>query len=198
LTSTGVINTGSIATMTIGGDLAGLLNVTGLLGTLTVTGGTPGVIVAGDVNVITVLAGYGNSVLNVTEGGVQRLITAVPVAGGTLANTIHFKFVYDSQTMPNTPQVAMRITDTSPTPRSFNLALSVPGSSNAKFDLTRLDSTAGHVTGIGNISISGDILTQLTTPELQVFTDLTASSHAGVVLPADSIIAVEVSAILPI
>lgn len=194
-TSCGTLNGGSINTMTVGGDFAGALNVIGLLNSLTVDGGTPGVIVAGDVNVITVLAGFGNSVLNVTEGGIQREILATPVDGGCLPDTIHFAFVYDSQTATN-PQLAIRITDTDPVARSFNLALVVVNSSTAKFNLTRIDSNGA--TGISNISVWGDLLTQLTAPQLQLFTDLTASSHAGVVLPTDNITGVEISGRLPV
>ena len=197
LTSTGVINAGSIGSMTVGVDLAGLLNVTGLLGTLTVDGGTPGKIEAGSINVITVLAGYGNRVLDVTEGGIERQILATPVNGGNLPATIHFAFVYDSET-GTTPQLAIQITDTHPVARSFNLALVVVNSATAKFDLSLVDSLANGHTGISNITLQGDILTKLTAPELALFTNLTATSRAGVVLPADSITAVEVSGILPI
>ena len=196
LMSAGVLNAGSIATMTVGGDLAGQLNVTGLLGTLTVTGGTPGQIVAGDVNVITVRAGYGNIVLNVTENGIQREITATPVAGGTMPNTTHFAFVYDSTTAAD-PQLAIRITNTNPVARSFNLALTVVNSSTAKFNLSRIDSYANGLTGISNITVKGDLLTQLTAPELLLFTDSNSSSRAGVVLPSDNITGVEVSGSLP-
>jgi hypothetical protein len=181
-TDTGVMNVGSIATMTVGGDLAGHLNVTGLLGTLTVNGGTPGVIVAGDIHVITVLAGYGNLVLNVTENGVLRETTAMPVNGGNLPATVHFAFVYDSQTAAD-PQLAVRITDTNPVPRSFNLALVVVNSASAKFNLARVDSLANGATGISNISLQGDVLAKLSAPELSLFTDLTSASRAGVVLP---------------
>jgi hypothetical protein len=197
LTSTATLNVGSINTMTVGGDLAGLLTVTGLLNTLTVSGGTPGEIITGDVNVITVLAGYGNKILQVIEGGVERQIQATPVAGGTMPGTVHFAFVYDSQTAAN-PQLAIRVTDTNPVPRSFNLALVVVNSSTAKFNLSRIDSHSNGVTGISNISVQGDLLTQLTAPELQLFTDLNSGSRAGVVLPSDSITGVEVSGILPI
>jgi hypothetical protein len=183
--------------MTVGGDLAGLVSVTGLLNTLTVDGGTPGKIVAGDINVITVLAGYGNKVLQVIEGGIERQIQATPVNGGTLANTVHFAFVYDSLTSTD-PQLAIRVTDSNPTARSFNLALVVINSATAKFNLALLDSMNNGKTGISNITLQGNILTKLTAPELALFTDLTATSRAGVVLPADSITGVEVSGYLPI
>lgn len=197
LTVTGLLNAGAVNTMTVGGDLAGLLDVTGLLGTLTVDGGTTGEIIAGNVHVITVLASYGDNLFNLIQNGIQREILATPVAGGTMPNTVHFAFVYDSQTAA-VPQVAIRITDTNPVARSYNLALVVVNSSTAKFDLSRVDSYQGHATGISNISVWGDMLVQLSAPELQLFTDLSASSRAGVVLPLDNITGVELTGILPL
>jgi hypothetical protein len=197
LTATGLINTGSITTMTVGGDLAGLLSVTGLLGTLRVAGGTPGQIISGNVQVITVLAGYGNVVFNLTQGGIQREILALPVGGGTLPGTLHFAFVYDAQSAA-VPQVAIRITNTVPTARSFNLELVVTNSATAQFNLSRVDSSANAATGVSNIGVDGSLLTALTTPELQLFTNLTSSSPGGVVLPADSITALELANTLPV
>ena len=197
LTSGSEIDASAIGTMTIGGDLAGLLNVSGLLDTLTVGGGTPGKIIAGDINVITVLAGYGNKVLQVIEGGIERQIQATPVGGGNLPGTIHFAFVYDSESAAD-PQLAIRITNTAPVARSFNLVLAVINSSTAKFNLSRVDSYLGGKTGVSNIALQGDLLISLTIPELQLFTDLTTVSLGGVVLPADSITGVEVSGKLPI
>jgi hypothetical protein len=195
ITSGAIFNVGSVGTMTVGGDLAGQLNVTGLLGTLTVHGGTPGEIVAGSINVINVLAGYGNKVLQVVEGGIERDILATPVGGGTLPGTIHFEFVYDSQTAAD-PQLAIRITNTNPVPRSFNLSLAVTNSSTAKFDLSRVDANGN--SGVSNVTVQGDLLTKLSSIELQLFTNLSASSLGGVVLPADSITGVELSGKLPI
>jgi len=197
LTSSGRLNAGSIGAMTIGGDLAGLMTVTGLLDTLTVAGGTPGEIIAGDVHVITVLAGYGNKVFQVIEGGIERDILAAPVNGGGMPGTVHFAFVYDSQTAAD-PQLAIRITNTNSAPRSYNLALVVVNSSTAKFNLSLIDSYLNGWTGISNISLQGDLLTQLSAPEVLLFTDLTIGSRAGVVLPADNITGVEVSGKLPI
>ena len=197
LTSSAVLNVGSLGTMTVGGDLAGLLQVSGLLGTLTVTGGTPGKIIAGNIHVITVLAGYGNKVLQVIQGGIERQIQAAPVTGGTLPKTVTFAFVYDAVT-GTSPQLAIRITNPNSTPRSFNLELAVINSATAKFNLSLIDSTANSHSGISNVTVQGDLLTKITAPELALFTDLTASSRAGVVLPVDSITGVEVSDILPI
>jgi hypothetical protein len=197
LAKSGVINAGSINMVTITGNLAGTLNVTGALGTLIVDGATPGQIVVGSVQMITVLAGYGNTLLNLTVNGIQREILALPVAGGNMPITVLFAFVYDATTSA-VPQVAIRITNPNPVARSFNLELLVLNSSTAKFDLSLLDSTGNGKTGVANVSIQGDILTQLTAPELTLFTNLNAASRAGIVLPADSIVGVEVSGNLPI
>jgi len=197
ITSTGVVNVGSITTMTVSGNLAGQLNVTGSLSTLTVDGAAPGQITAGSVGVIYVDAGYGNSLLNLTVAGIQRVITATPVAGGIMPGTVFFAFVYDAESA-TVPQVAIRITDSKPVACSYNLALLVTNSSTAKIDLTRVDSTSGGATGISNISVAGDILASLSTIDLQYFTNLTTSSKYGVVLPADTITGVEVSGILPV
>jgi len=113
-----------------------------------------------------------------------------------MPNTVQFAFVYDSVTSAD-PQLAIRVTDSNPTARSFNLALVVVNSATAKFNLALLDSKNNGKTGISNITLQGNILTKLTAPELALFTDLTATSRAGVVLPADSITGVEVSGYLP-
>jgi hypothetical protein len=196
LTSTGVLNVGSIATMTVGGNLAGMLTVAGALGTLTVSGAAPGQITVGSVNVINVLAGTGNTLLNLTAGGIQREILATPVAGGTMPNTVTFQFVYDAT--GSVPQVAIQITNTAVVARSFNLALVVTNSATAKFDLSILDSKSNAATGLSNISLQGDLLEGPTPAEIAVFTNLTLSSKGGIVLPADSITGVEVSNIIPI
>jgi hypothetical protein len=132
----------------------------------------------------------------VIEGGVERQIQATPVAGGTMPGTVHFTFVYDSTTAAD-PQLAIRMTDTNPVARSFNLALAVINNSTAKFNLSRIDSHSNSVTGVSNISVQGDLLTQLTAPELQLFTDLNSGSRAGIVLPSDSITSVQVSGKIP-
>ena len=214
-TVTSEIDAAAINTMLIGGDLAGLINVVGLFNRLTVDGGTPGEIIAGDVNVITVLAGYGNKVLQVIEAGIERQIQATPTNLGsvpqeisTLPDSIHFAFVYDSETSGD-PQLAIRITNIinfnpeerfviNPPARSFNLVLAVINSSTAKFNLSRVDSYLGGKTGVSNIALQGDLLIKLTAPELQLFTNLTANSLGGVMLAADSITGVEVSGRLPI
>ena len=195
MTSTGVFNAGSIDAMTVGGDLAGLLNVTGLLNTLAIGGGSPGKIVAGDINYITVQAGYGNKVFQVIEGGIERQIQAAPVDGGTLDSSIHFQFIYDSSAAGD-PQIAMIITNSDEvvTPHSFNVSL-VTFDSNANFNLALIMASAA--TGISNLTISGSILFSATAAELN-FLGLAATARTGVVLPFDNITGVEVSGVLPI
>ena len=193
-TSTGILNAGSIDTMTVGGDFAGLLNVTGLLNSLAIGGGAPGKVVAGDVNFITVQAGYGNKVLQVIEGGIERQVQAIPVAGGILSNTIQFTLIYDSSAAGD-PQLAIEITNNGTVvPHSFDLVLA-SYSSNAKFNLALVFSNGQ--TGVSNIAVSGDILTTVSSAELNFF-GLAGRTHSGVSLPLDNITGVEVSGRLPI
>jgi hypothetical protein len=180
--------------MTVGGDFAGLLNVTDLLNSLAIDGGAPGKVIAGDVNFITVQAGYGNKVLQVIEGGIERQIQAIPVAGGTLSNTVQFTLIYDSSAAGD-PQAAIEITNNGTVvPHSFDLVLA-SYSSNAKFNLALVFSNGQ--TGVSNIAVSGDILTRVSSAELGFF-GLAAGAHSGVSLPLDNITGVEVSGRLPI
>src|SRR5208283_2547814 len=111
-------------------------------------GGSPGKIIAGDIHVITVQAGFGNKVLQVIEGGVERQIQATPVGGGNMPDTVHFAFVYDSETSSD-PQLTIRITNTDPVPHSFDLSL-VVYSATAKFNLARIDADGN--SGVSNIT----------------------------------------------
>ena len=194
LTSTGVFSAGAINAMTIGGDLAGLLDVTGLLNTLAIGGGSPGKIIAGSINYITVQAGYGNKVFQVIEGGVERQIQAVPVAGGPLSSSLQFAFCYDSSA-PGDPQLALKITNNgTATPHSFNLSLVVINAA-AQFNLALALATGE--TGLSNLVVEGDIQFSATAAELN-FLRLPSTARTGVVLPFDNITGVEVSGILPI
>jgi hypothetical protein len=168
ISTTGILNAGSISSMTIDGDLAGLVNVSGLLDMLLVQGGTPGLVIAGDVLTITVQAGYGNKVLQVIEAGIERQIQALPIGGGEMPNDVLFAFTYDST--GSTPVLTIHISNESDT--RFDLAL-VVHSSSARFDLALVD--ASDASGIGNISVEGNIL----------------GGAGGIRLPTDSIIGVE-------
>jgi hypothetical protein len=197
ITATAVLKAGSIDSMTVGGDLAGLLQVEGLLGSLSVQGGTPGRIVAGDIHTISAQAAYGNTVLQVVEGGIERQIQAVPVAGGAMPDSVLFAYLYDS-TSASQPQLSIRVTngqsDTSADDVRFNLAL-VVYSATAKFNLARVDANGS--SGLGNISVEGDILTSVSQPALAFFS-LPGGSRSGVVLPGDNIIGVAVRNSLPV
>ncbi len=190
--SSGVLNAGSIGVMTVGGDLAGLLNVTRLLDKLSIGGGAPGKIVAGSINLITVSSGYGNKVFQVIEGGVERQIQAIPLAGGAISNAVRFAFVYDS-TCAGDPQLAIRVENSSEPIVRFDLVL-VTRSVAAGFNLALLFAD-GH-SGISNVSVEGSIVTSVSQAALTFFGS-SAPSRSGVVLPADSITGVEVRDTLP-
>jgi hypothetical protein len=194
LTRSGYLSAGSIGTMTIGYDLAGTVVASDLLDVLSIGRSAPGEIHAGDVNVITVGAGYGNRLLDVFEGGVERQIQAAPVEGGAMPGTVTFAIVYDSQTAAD-PQAAIRVTNGSESviAHSFDLSLTV-STPSAKFNLALL--FADGPSGISNIMVEGDLLSSVSQPALNFF-DL-GSSPAGVVLPSDSITGVEVRDSLPI
>src|SRR5208283_1917317 len=81
LTQTGLISAVNLNSMTIQGDLAGQLDVPSTLKMLTVDGGTPGTVVAGQIGTIGVYAGYGPVVAQIEENSIQRRIeAAVPSA----------------------------------------------------------------------------------------------------------------------
>ncbi|MGN6642873.1 MAG: beta strand repeat-containing protein, partial [Verrucomicrobiota bacterium] len=187
LTSTGVLNAGTIDTMTIGVDLAGLVNVTGLLGSLTVTGATPGKVIAGDIHTITVLAGYGNKVLQVIEAGVERQIQALRLGGAPMSNLVTFTFIYDSVSA-DVPQLAIRVTNSSPTTERFDLVL-VAHSATAKFNLAYLEAVGN--SGISNVAVEGDLLGAISQPALD-FLALAAGTRSGVNLPLDNLAGVAV------
>ena len=192
VTTNGMINASSMDNMTVGGDFGGSLNIAGLLNTLAITGGAPGKIVAGDINDITVQSGYGNRVLDVVEGGIERQIQAAPVTGGILDPSIRFAFMYDSSAAGD-PQLAISITNNGAvTPHSFNLTLAVIGS-DAQFNLALVTDSAA--TGLSNLTVTGDILFSANANELNF---LGLDSAVGVMLPFDNITGVEVSGILPI
>lgn len=73
----GLLNlTGNLGQMDVTGDLSGQLQIGGTLSTLNVLGGTPGSITASRVGDIAVQGGYGPIVLQVNENGTQRRVEA--------------------------------------------------------------------------------------------------------------------------
>jgi hypothetical protein len=138
MTSTGVLQVGSLDTMTIGPahlsvgqDMAGQIVVAGTLGSLRVAGGTPGSITAGHIGTVSAYGGFGPVVLQITENGIQRRVEeATPAnpyplpnpnvqaatspyatvnAGGT-PSYINIQYVYESGALAN-PQWTARITN---------------------------------------------------------------------------------------
>jgi hypothetical protein len=76
---------GNLKTMSVGQDMSGLINVGNTLTQLTVTGGTPGSIVAKAINTVGTSGGYGAVVAQIQENGIQRRIeAAVPSVPYTL------------------------------------------------------------------------------------------------------------------
>lgn len=143
---------------------------------------------------ILVQSGFGNSLLYVVKGGVVRHLQALPVAGGVLADTIRFVFIYDSVAVGD-PELAIRITNNGPVePHSFDLVLSCL-SASAKFNLALV--FANGTTGLSNVTVFGDILRRLTSAELNFFA-LPVGTRSGVYLPMDLITGVAVSGTLPV
>jgi len=116
------------------------------------------------------------------------------VVGVTLTNTVQFALIYDSSAA-GAPQLAVEITNNGTVvPHSFDLVLT-SYSSNAKFNLALVFSNGQ--TGVSNVTVSGDILTSLSSAELSFFA-LAGDARSGVNLPLDNITGVEVSGTLPI
>jgi hypothetical protein len=92
ITTTGAVQVaGNLGTLTvgpghlsIGQDMAGLIQVVGTLSTASIAGGTPGLFVAGHVETIATYGGFGPIVLRVIEAGVQRWLEEDPTGQVTL------------------------------------------------------------------------------------------------------------------
>jgi hypothetical protein len=183
MTPTGVLQVGSLDTMTIGPahlsvgqDIAGQIGVSGTLGSLRVAGGTPGSITAGHIGTVSVYGGFGPVVLQITENGVQRRVEeATPANSYPLPNPniqaatspyatvnaagtpsyINIQYVYESGTLAN-PQWTARISNNVSTGADqYDLSL-VTYNDWAKFNLARLD--AAGISGVRNVAIEGDVL----------------------------------------
>jgi hypothetical protein len=171
VTDTGVIQAGAINFLTIAGDMAGALNVTGKLATLVIEGSASGTISAGDIDTLGVYLAHGPIVANITEGGVSRRIEAAlpenPYPNAKDANTpdglkfpsaVTFQYFYDSRSSVGLSNPSLGIRVTNPTGLRFDLSL-VTYSSTAKFNLIRLDTpNASQPAGVRNLVIEGDLL----------------------------------------
>jgi hypothetical protein len=225
VTNTGTLAAGSIGTMTIGPgnalspghDMAGQITIspTGSLGSLRVSSGAPGTIVAGKVGTIGIYGGYGPIVLDVTEGGIQRLVEATtpgapypnPVALAPPAPTpanplpgVAFRLFYEglaSSGAPANPQLTARVTNQSGSTVNdqFDFTLAT-FNDQAKFNLARLDSTNGAVSGIRNVVVEGDILSAVS-QAASGFLGSAGTLAAGVALLADNLAGAAVRDFVP-
>ena len=228
ITSSGVLTVGSLNSMTIQHDLAGQLNVLGTLQMLTVHGGTPGTVVAGQIGTIGVYAGYGPVVAQIMESGIQRRIeaavpsapfpTPLPPPNPTPPVSpagITFKYFYEGLYSPTieglspstnlaNPQLTIQVSNKtgSTAPDQFDLSL-ITYNDAAKFNLARLDATGNlGVSGIRNVAVEGDILTKVTKPasSYPAADDplISDSSPAGIYLPQDNLAGVGVRDYVPV
>ena len=166
--------------------MAGKINVTGALRFLRVTGAAPGTISAGIVGDVEVFDAHGPTLLNITEGGVDRQVTAETVARTKAGypTDVTFEFLYESDG-PADPTLTIRdvtaLSDSTPTPFDLALTTSTP---SAKFNLARLD--ALYYSGIEDITVDGDLLDAVTAPAEALF-GLAPGIPGGIQLPLDAI-----------
>ena len=141
IAATGEVSAGNIRDMSVGGDLKGVVRVSGILGRLRIGGASPGKVVAGDVGVITAANATGPVVLDVTEAGVTRQVIVTPAdpARPSLAD-VHFAYVYDS-TGPGNPQLALRLTNGNPASRGDDTPIDLAITSAGATDSTWRGST---------------------------------------------------------
>ena len=191
-----IVDAGSLGSAYIGGNMAGQINVTGNLGSATVGGGTSGSFVAAQVGSISAGAGFGPVVLQVTEGGIQRLLEATSTSNSPSLAGVSFRYIYESHSLSGPapiPQLTVQVLNQSGNTGAdqFDLSL-VVNSDTAKFNLARLD--AGGVSGIRNVDVEGDILTSVTSLAKSTLGD---SNPAGIYLPGDKLAGVAVRDFIP-
>jgi hypothetical protein len=194
--------TGNLGSVSIGQNLSGEIEVTGSLGSVTVGGSTPGSIIAGSLGTVSAAAATGPVILQIEVGGIERQLQAAtssnlfPLPGqsptGTLASTT-FRYDFESGTLAN-PQLTVQVHNqsSSAAANQFDLSL-VTDSATAKFNLARLDAIG--VSGIGNVTVEGDILTSVSSQAKAYFPGDTNS--AGIQLPQDKLAGVGVRDFIP-
>jgi hypothetical protein len=210
----GLVNaSANLNTMSVGQDMSGLINVGATLGQLTVTGGTPGSIVATTIGTVGAYGGYGPLVAQIKENGTQRRVEAAvpstpypmpmplysyPTSATTNASPakVNFQYFYEglgsnNGTLAN-PQLTVRVTNASPVTDQYDLSL-VVYNDTAKFNLARLD--AAGVSGIRNVAVEGNILTMVSPAASAFFAP--DSSPAGIYLPQDNLAGVGVRDYVP-
>ena len=123
LTSSLTLLNFATTTLTVTGNFSGTLSTTGNL-TATINGNDSGKLSAGTVTSISLpnaqATGTTGQVLQITQGGVNRQILAVPATAGASLSGVTFKVFYDGSTATS-PQAAVRVTNTGTT--RFDLVL---------------------------------------------------------------------------
>ncbi len=203
---------------TAGDDMAGqvIVSSAGLLSDLRVAGGTPGTITAGKIGTLRVYGGYGPVVLQVSEGGIQRLVEAttpsapypVPQTPPSTAPTnplpnVTFQEYYEglgSLLAPASPQLTVRVNNTSTANDQFDLSL-LTYNDQAKFNLARVDASANAanpngVSGIRNVEVEGNVLSSVSQAASSFFGSSTPLA-AGIALPKDTLAGVAVRDFIP-
>ena len=179
--------------LSVGQNMAGLIDVTGTLGTGRIAGGTPGLFEAGHVGTIGAYGGFGPVVLDVIEAGVDRRVeeaapgqfylqpNANDVAGSPYIN---IKYLYESGGI-YPPQLSATITNNVGTaPDQFDLS-TVVLQDGAKFNLARLDAVG--VSGLRNLAVEGSLVPGVSGAASSRFLLLGDNSPGGVYLPEDDI-----------
>ena len=177
--------------LSVGQNMAGVINVQGTLGAGSIAGGTPGLFEAGHVGTIEAYGGFGPVVMHVIEAGVDRRVEeAAPgqfylqpdandVAGSPYVN---IQYLYESAGF-SSPQLSATITNNvSTAPDQFDLS-TVVLKDGAKFNLARLD--ADGVSGLRNLAVEGDLVPGISATASSFFAG--DKSPAGVYLPQDRI-----------
>jgi hypothetical protein len=190
------------ATMAVGGDLAGTLTVAGTLNHVSVSGGTPGKIVANKIGTIQTAAAYGPLVLQVNEGGIQRRVELatpdnpypLPAPGAPSRSGVTMRYLYEgTATGLAHPQLTARINNTSGNTAPFQYDVSlVTWNDVAKLNLARLD--ADGPSGVRSVAIEGDLLTSVTTTAANWFG---SGTTGGVRLPQDDLAGVAIRDLAP-
>jgi hypothetical protein len=191
--------------LSVGQNMAGVIDVSGTLGSATIAGGTPGLFEAGHVGTIGAYGGFGPIDLRVIGAGVQRWLEEDPAgqvfsqpnAAATATtpgdpNYINTQYFYE-WAGSTSPQISARITNgVSGSPDQFDLS-TVVFQNGASFNLDRLDASGS--SGIRNVAVEGSLVTTLS-PAASAFFILPSNSPdpspAGVYLPMDDLASVSV------
>jgi hypothetical protein len=186
-----VPGSGVISSVVVSGSLLNTSSIQAQqIGTIAVSGTAAGLVTVTTIKTVTAAAANGPLMLNVTQAGVNYQVQSALVGGGAPPSSVLFNIIYDGTS--DVPSLAIRVTN--PNPTANQVDLSALSSSNAKFDLARIDSvdTQGIPvqSGIHNVSVSGDLLNTVSTLEQGYFSLPTTAG--GVQLSRDNLGAVAV------